>query len=107
MLKDVMEKVAERHSLKVLFHEKPFAELNGSGKHNNWSLVTDTGVNLYQPSSSAKDNLLFLTFFVTTIKAVHEHADLLRASIASLGNDMRLGGNGTAGDIDLLMSLAF
>ncbi len=93
LLKDVMEKVANKHNLKVLFHEKPFAELNGSGKHNNWSLVTDTGVNLYQPSSSAKDNLLFLTFFVNTIKAVHEHADMLRASIASAGNDFRLGAN--------------
>ena len=93
LLKDVMEKVANEHDLKVLFHEKPFAGLNGNGKHNNWSLVTDTGVNLYQPSSSARDNLLFLTFFVTTIKAVHEHADMLRASIASAGNDFRLGAN--------------
>ncbi|MEQ8904606.1 glutamine synthetase III [Ekhidna sp.] len=93
LLKDVMEKVANKHNLRVLFHEKPFAELNGSGKHNNWSLVTDTGVNLYQPSSSAKDNLLFLTFFITTIKAVHEYADLLRSSIASAGNDWRLGAN--------------
>ncbi|WP_424961645.1 glutamine synthetase III [Ekhidna sp.] len=93
LLKDVMEKVANNHDLRVLFHEKPFAGLNGSGKHNNWSLVTDTGVNLFQPSSSAKDNLLFLTFFVTTIKAVHEYADLLRSSIASAGNDFRLGAN--------------
>ena len=93
LLKDVMEKVANKHDLRVLFHEKPFAGLNGSGKHNNWSLVTDTGVNLFQPSSSAKDNLLFLTFFVTTIKAVHEYADLLRSSIASAGNDFRLGAN--------------
>lgn len=93
LLKDVMEKVANKHDLKVLFHEKPFAGLNGSGKHNNWSLVTDTGVNLFQPSSSAKDNLLFLTFLVTTIKAVYEQADLLRASIASAGNDFRLGAN--------------
>ena len=93
LLMDVMPKVAERHSLKVLFHEKPFAGLNGTGKHNNWSLITNTGVNLFQPSSSARENLLFLTFFVTTIKAVHEHADLLRASIASAGNDHRLGAN--------------
>ncbi|WP_425390839.1 glutamine synthetase III [Ekhidna sp.] len=93
LLKDVMEKVANEHDLRVLFHEKPFAGLNGSGKHNNWSLVTDTGVNLYQPSNSAKDNLLFLTFFVTTIKAVHEYADILRSSIASAGNDFRLGAN--------------
>ena len=93
LLKDVMEKVANRHDLRVLFHEKPFAGLNGSGKHNNWSLVTDTGVNLYQPSSSARDNLQFLTFFVTTIKAVHEYANMLRSSIASAGNDFRLGAN--------------
>ncbi len=93
LLKDVMDKVANKHGLKVLFHEKPFAGLNGSGKHNNWSLVTDTGVNLFQPSSSARDNLLFLTFFITTIKAVYEHADMLRASIASAGNDHRLGAN--------------
>lgn len=93
LLKDVMEKVAGRHNLTVLFHEKPFAGLNGSGKHNNWSLVTDTGVNLFQPTNSSKDNLLFLTFFITTIKAVHKYADLLRASIASAGNDFRLGAN--------------
>jgi len=93
LLKDVMENVANRHGLKALFHEKPFAGLNGSGKHNNWSLVTDTGVNLFQPSSSARDNLMFLTFFVTTLKAVHEYADLLRGSIASAGNDFRLGAN--------------
>jgi len=93
LLMDVMSRVSERHDLQVLFHEKPFAGLNGSGKHNNWSLITSTGVNLFAPSSSAKDNLLFLTFFVTAIKAVHEHADLLRASIATAGNDFRLGAN--------------
>ena len=93
LLMDVMNRVAERHNLKVLFHEKPFAGLNGSGKHNNFSLITNTGVNLFAPSSSAKENLQFLTFFVTTIKAVHVHADLLRASIASVGNDHRLGAN--------------
>lgn len=93
LLKDIMQRVADKHELKVLFHEKPFAGLNGSGKHNNWSLVTDTGVNLFQPTSSARDNLLFLVFLVTTIKAVYEHADLLRASIASAGNDYRLGAN--------------
>ncbi|MEQ9660726.1 glutamine synthetase III [Fulvivirga sp.] len=93
LLMDVMSRVAERHSLKVLFHEKPFAGLNGSGKHNNWSLITDTGVNLFQPSTSARENLLFLTFLVCTIKAVYEHAELLRASIASAGNDHRLGAN--------------
>ena len=93
LLKDVMSKVAERHSLKVLFHEKPFAGMNGNGKHNNWSLITNTGVNLFQPSSSARENLQFLVFLVNTLKAVHEHADLLRASIASAGNDFRLGAN--------------
>ncbi|MFZ6012981.1 MAG: glutamine synthetase III [Bacteroidota bacterium] len=93
LMMDVMGRVAEKHNLKVLFHEKPFAGLNGTGKHNNWSLITDTGVNLYAPTSSARDNLLFLTFFVTTIKAVHEYADLLRASIATSANDFRLGAN--------------
>ena len=93
LMMDVMSRVGEKHDLKILFHEKPFSGLNGSGKHNNWSLITDTGVNLYAPSSSARDNLLFLTFFVTTVKAVHEHADLLRASIATAGNDFRLGAN--------------
>jgi glutamine synthetase len=93
LMMDVMSRVADRHNLQVLFHEKPFAGLNGTGKHNNWSLITDTGVNLYAPTSSARDNLMFLTFFVTTVKAVHEHADLLRASIATPGNDFRLGAN--------------
>jgi glutamine synthetase len=93
LLMDLMDKVAEKHKLKVLFHEKPFAGLNGSGKHNNWSLITDTGVNLFQPSNSARENLQFLCFLVATIKAVHVYADLLRASIASAGNDYRLGAN--------------
>lgn len=93
LLMDIMVRVAEKHDLVVLFHEKPFAGLNGSGKHNNWSLITDGGVNLFAPSSSARENLMFLTFFVTTVKAVHEHADLLRASIATAGNDFRLGAN--------------
>lgn len=91
LLMDVMTRIADRHNLKVLFHEKPFNDLNGSGKHNNWALITDTGVNLYQPTSSARENLMFLTFFVNTVKAIHEHADLLRASIATPGNDYRLG----------------
>lgn len=93
LMMDVMARVADRHNLRIIFHEKPFAGLNGSGKHNNWSLITDTGVNLYAPTSSARDNLMFLTFFITTIKAVHEYADLLRASIATPGNDFRLGAN--------------
>ncbi len=93
LLMDVMRKVATRHKFKVLFHEKPFANLNGSGKHNNWALMTDTGVNLLAPSSKPKENLQFLTFFINTIKAVHDNAPLLRASIASAGNDYRLGAN--------------
>jgi len=76
-----------------LFHEKPFAGVNGSGKHNNWSLITDTGVNLFQPSNSARENLQFLVFLVATVKAVYDNADLLRASIASASNDFRLGAN--------------
>ena len=93
LLMDVMSKVAERHHFKVLFHEKPFAGINGSGKHNNWSLATDTGVNLLAPGKTPMSNLQFLTFFVNTIMAVHNHADLLRASIASASNDHRLGAN--------------
>ncbi len=93
LMMDLMARVAEKHDLKVIFHEKPFAGLNGTGKHNNWSLITDTGVNLFAPTSSARDNLMFLTFFVTTIKAVHTYSDVLRASIATAGNDFRLGAN--------------
>src|SRR5690348_10199757 len=93
LLMDVMTRVAKRHHLKVLFHEKPFAGINGSGKHNNWSMATDTGVNLLAPGKTPKTNLMFLTFFVNTIKAVHDYADLLRYSIASPGNDFRLGAN--------------
>ena len=93
LLKDLMDRVADHHGVKILFHEKPFAGLNGSGKHNNWSLTTDTGVNLFQPTSSARENLMFLVFLIATIKAVHDHADLLRAAIASAGNDYRLGAN--------------
>lgn len=93
LLMDVMSKVAGRHNFKVLFHEKPFAGINGSGKHNNWSLATDTGVNLLSPGRTPKSNLQFLTFFINTIKAVNDYADLLRASIASANNDHRLGAN--------------
>jgi glutamine synthetase len=93
LLMDVMNKVAKRHKLKVLLHEKPFAGVNGSGKHNNWSLATDTGVNLLSPGKTPRTNLMFLTFFVNTIKAVHDYADLLRGSIASANNDHRLGAN--------------
>ncbi len=93
LLMDVMTRVAKRHNLVVLLHEKPFAGINGSGKHNNWSMATDTGVNLLAPGKTPKTNLMFLTFFVNTIKAVHDYADLLRASIASAPNDHRLGAN--------------
>ncbi|MGZ3859096.1 MAG: glutamine synthetase III family protein [Flavisolibacter sp.] len=93
LLMDIMTRVAARHKLRVLLHEKPFAGINGSGKHNNWSMATDTGVNLLAPGKTPKTNLMFLAFFVNTIKAVHDHADLLRASIASASNDFRLGAN--------------
>ena len=93
LLMDIMEKVAEKHKFKVLFHEKPFAKINGSGKHNNWSLATDTGVNLLSPGSTPMKNLQFLTFFVNTIKAVDSYEELLRSSIASASNDLRLGAN--------------
>ncbi len=93
LLMDVMSRVAKRHKLRVLQHEKPFAGINGNGKHNNWSMATDTGVNLLAPGKTPKNNLMFLTFFVNTIKAVHDYADLLRASIASAANDHRLGAN--------------
>ncbi len=93
LLMDVMQRVAQRHKLRVLLQEKPFAGINGSGKHCNWSLATDTGKNLLAPGRTPKTNLLFLTFFINVIKAVHDHADLLRASVASAGNDHRLGAN--------------
>lgn len=93
LLMDVMDRVALRHNFKVLLHEKPYAGINGSGKHNNWSMMTNTGRNLLSPGKTPKNNLMFLTFFVNTIKAVYEHADLLRASIASVNNDHRLGAN--------------
>ena len=93
LLMDIMDRVARRHKLRVLLHEKPFAGINGSGKHNNWSMATDTGVNLLAPGKTPKTNLMFLTFFVNAIKAVHDYADILRASIASAGNDHRLGAN--------------
>ncbi len=93
LLMDVMDKVGDRHNFKVVFHEKPFAGINGSGKHNNWSLATSTGVNLLSPGSTPKKNLQFLTFFVNTIKAVNDYEELVRASFASASNDHRLGAN--------------
>lgn len=91
LLMDIMNKMADKHHFKVLFHEKPFAGINGSGKHNNWSLATDSGVNLLSPGSTPMKNLQFLTFFINTIKAVDTYEELLGASIASASNDHRLG----------------
>ena len=93
LLMDIMQKTAERHMFKVLFHEKPFSGINGSGKHNNWSLATNTGVNLLGPGKTPMKNLQFLTFFINTIKAVHDYEELIRAAIASASNDHRLGAN--------------
>ena len=93
LLMDVMSKVGERHDFKVLFHEKPFMGVNGSGKHNNWSLATDTGINLLSPGKTPMSNLQFLSFFINTIKAVNEYEELLRAAIATASNDHRLGAN--------------
>ena len=89
---EIMRKVADRHGLVCLLSEKPFEGVNGSGKHNNWSMTTDTGVNLLEPGDSPYDSAQFLLFLVAVIKAVDEHQDLLRASVASAGNDHRLGG---------------
>ena len=93
LLMHLMEKVARRHHLRVLLHEKPYAGVNGSGKHNNWSLSTDTGVNLLTPGKTLKDNFRFITFLANIVKAVHDYEELLRASITSEGNDLRLGAN--------------
>ena len=93
LLMDIMDRVARRHKLRVLLHEKPFAGINGSGKHNNWSMATDTGINLLAPGKTPKTNLMFLTFFVNTIKAVYDYSDVMRAAIAGAGNDFRLGAN--------------
>ncbi|HPR86201.1 MAG TPA: glutamine synthetase III [Prolixibacteraceae bacterium] len=93
MIMDLMKKIARRHNFAILFHEKPFAGINGSGKHNNWSLSTDTGVNLYSPGKNPKSNLQFLTFVVNTLKALHVNQDMLRASILTAPNTHRLGAN--------------
>lgn len=93
LLMDVMNKIAKKHNFAVLFHEKPFSGINGSGKHNNWSLATNTGVNLLAPGNTPMKNLQFLTFFICTIKAVYEYEELLRATVASASNDHRLGAN--------------
>ncbi|NBC82903.1 MAG: glutamine synthetase type III [Bacteroidetes bacterium] len=93
LVMDIMKRIARQHNFQVIFHEKPFKGINGTGKHNNWSLSTNTGVVLHSPGKNPKSNLQFLTFTVNTIKAVHDHADLLRASIASASNAHRLGAN--------------
>ncbi|MDR2414506.1 MAG: glutamine synthetase III [Odoribacteraceae bacterium] len=93
LLMSTMKKVARRHDFRVLLHEKPYKGVNGSGKHNNWSMMTNTGVNLLSPGKNPKSNMQFLVFLVSTIKAVHEHADLIKASIVSQGNEARLGGD--------------
>ncbi len=93
LLMDVLKKTAQKHNFNVLFHEKPFEGVNGSGKHNNWALSTNTGVNLLRPGKNPKSNLQFLTFVVNTVAAIFENADILRASIAGVGNDHRLGAN--------------
>jgi glutamine synthetase len=93
LIMDIMQKIARRHKFRILYHEKPFAGINGSGKHNNWSLSTNTGVNLYSPGKNPKSNLLFLTFVINTLKAVYDNQDLLRASIYHAGNQHRLGAN--------------
>jgi glutamine synthetase len=93
LMMDLMKKVSRHHGFRVLFHEKPFQAINGTGKHNNWSLSTDTGVILHKPGKNPKSNLQFLTFVVNTIKSVYDNQDLLRASIASAANAHRLGAN--------------
>ena len=90
---EVMKKVAERHGLVCLLHEKPFAGVNGSGKHNNWSISTNTGENLLDPGKTPENNLQFQLFLAAVVKAVHEYQDLLRITVASAGNDHRLGAN--------------
>jgi glutamine synthetase len=90
---EIMKKVAQRHGMECLLHEKPFAGVNGSGKHNNWSISTNTGVNLLDPGETPQENMQFLLFLSAIIKAVDEHQDLLRVSVASAGNDHRLGAN--------------
>ena len=90
---EVMKKVADKHGLVCLLHEKPFEGINGSGKHNNWSMITDTGVNILDPGKTPAENTQFLIFLTAVIKAVDEYADVLRISVASAGNDHRLGAN--------------
>ena len=90
---EMMKKVADKHGYACLLHEKPFEGVNGSGKHNNWSIITNTGVNLLDPGKTPDQNIQFLVFLMATIAAVDEYADLLRVSVATAGNDHRLGAN--------------
>ena len=93
LLMDMIDRVAKRHKLRALLHEKPYKGINGSGKHNNWSLMSDTGKNLLEPGDNPRENLSFLTFFITTIAAVYKNSEIIRASISSSGNEHRLGAN--------------
>lgn len=93
LLMDIMDRIAKKHKLRVLLHEKPYNGINGSGKHNNWSISNDKGQNLLEPGKDPLNNLQFLTFYINIVKAVHTYADLLRASIANIGNEHRLGAN--------------
>lgn len=93
LVMDLMKRIAQKHNFNVLLHEKPFKGVNGSGKHNNWSLTTDTGINLFAPGKNPKGNMLFLTFIVNVLMMVYKNQDLLRAAIASAGNSHRLGAN--------------
>ena len=93
IIMETLRKVANRHDLQCLLHEKPFDGVNGSGKHNNWSIVTDDGINLFEPGKSPHENIQFLLILCLVLKAVDRHADLLRESASDVGNDHRLGGN--------------
>jgi len=93
LLMHLLDVVARRHNFNVLLHEKPYAGINGSGKHNNWSIETNTGVNLLSPGKTHEDNFRFITILANILKAVHDNEELVRASIASAGNDLRLGAN--------------
>ncbi len=90
---ETLKQVAERHGLQCLLHEKPFAGVNGSGKHNNWSITTDDGINLLDPGTTPHENIQFLVILTCILRAVDRHADLLRESAADVGNDHRLGAN--------------
>jgi len=93
LLQEIIRRTARKHNFRAIFHEKPFKDINGSAKHTNWSLATDTGINLLKPGKNPKSNMQFLTFLVNTIKAVYDNAELLRASIVSPSNELRIGGN--------------